>query len=117
MGALGGVTLAQGAKFLKDRNDERDIKMNILKIDKGDVMCGIDYKGQIIEIDPLVDVLESANEMFKNTKDVDMIKKGILMIAPDFPVAELRVSEVVPVLKGITKAIKESLKNEQSPAV
>jgi len=87
--------------------------MNTVKIEKGDVGCGIEYHGREYEIDPLVGVVERLNQM--QGKGISEIKEMILAVVPDFPVEELRVSEIVPVINGITQAIRGIIKNGFSP--
>jgi len=80
-----------------------------IEIEEPQEVAGIRFHGKEYAVDPTVQNLLKAQEIFKNkekARDTQEIIKGVKLIISEFPVEELHLSEIVPVLDGIKKALQ-----------
>ena len=80
-----------------------------VEIEEPKEVAGIRFHNKDYAVDPTVENLLTAQEIFKDkekARDTKEIIAGVKLIIPEFPVEELHLSEIVPVLDGIKKALQ-----------
>lgn len=78
--------------------------------------AGIRYHGVEYVVDPKLADLQEATRILKDGKTQDDVMMAIILIIPEFPIADVHISEIKPILDAITKVVAE-LKNAPNPAV